>query len=136
MLHVGRDLPVDAAVVWELLVDTEQWPRWGPSVTTVDLHGAHLGPGATGRVRTALGPWLPFEITEFDDGRTWSWRVAGVPATSHTVEPRVDGCRVTFGVPVAAAPYALVCGEALRRIERLAHHCALRTEETDHAHDC
>jgi hypothetical protein len=86
-------------------------------------------------VRTVLGAWLPFEVTEFTEGRSWRWRVAGLPATSHLVEPRPGGCRVTFGVPFAAAPYALVCQEALRRIERLAHPDTPSSEETRHAHD-
>jgi hypothetical protein len=54
------------------------------------------------------------------DPKTWAWTVAGVPATTHTVEPAPGGCRVAFGVPTPAAPYALVCRAALRRIERLA----------------
>ena len=59
-------------------------------------------------------------MTEFDDGRSWAWTVAGVPATTHTVEPAPGGCRVSFGIPTLAAPYALVCLAALRRIELLA----------------
>ncbi|MFN3216539.1 MAG: hypothetical protein ACE367_08600 [Acidimicrobiales bacterium] len=55
---------------------------------------------------------------------TWreieSWKVAGVPATSHAVEALGDDrCRAGFGVPVAAAPYLAVCALALRRIERI-----------------
>ncbi len=119
-ISVSRVIPVDPSVVWDLLVDTSRWSEWGPSVTRVDLPTVKLRAGSTGRVRSPLGFWLPFTITGFEDGRAWSWTVAGIPATTHTVEPTPDGCRVTFGVPMLAAPYALVCRAALRRIERLA----------------
>ncbi len=46
--------------------------------------------------------------------------MAGIAATSHTVQSARGGCRLTFGVPTVAAPYVLVCLVAMRRIERLA----------------
>lgn len=119
-IHVRRAIAVDPAVVWGLLVDTDRWPAWGPSVTAVESSEARLRAGSTGRVRTAVGVWVPFEITAFDEGRSWAWKVLGIPATTHVVEPTATGCRVSFGMPTAAAPYALVCRPALRRIEELA----------------
>jgi hypothetical protein len=68
---------------------------------------------------------LPFAISTFEPGARWSWRVAGVPATGHRVEPTSDGCRIVFEVPIVAAPYAAVCRVALRRLARL-----LATEPT------
>lgn len=114
-----------AAVVWDLLVDTERWPAWGPTITeaVVDRggEGSRIGPDATGQVRTVVGVRLRFRVREMDPGRRWTWAVAGIPATGHRVEPLgEDRCRVTFEVPVLAAPYLAVCAVALRRIERLA----------------
>lgn len=120
MVAVGRTMAVDPCIVWELLVDTSRWADWGPSVATVECADGRLGAHATGHVRTPIGVSLPFVVTEFTEGRSWAWSVAGVPATTHTVEPVPGGCRVTFGVPAVAAPYTLVCRSALRRIERLA----------------
>jgi hypothetical protein len=71
-------------------------------------------------VQPPLGPALPFTITGFVPGRCWSWRVAGIPATTHEVEPVEAGTRVTFGVPLWATAYLAVCAVALRRLERLA----------------
>lgn len=119
-VSVSRLMPVDPGVAWDLLVDTSRWVEWGPSVTKVDVPGGRLRAHSTGRVRSPLGLWVPFAVSEFDDGRYWAWTVAGVPATTHTVEPAPGGCRVTFGVPAPAAPYLVVCRAALRRIERLA----------------
>lgn len=125
-ISVSRTMSVDPDVAWDLLVDTSRWPEWGPSVSVVDTTGGRLRSDSTGRVRTALGVWVPFEVTAFDEGRSWAWTVAGVPATTHTVERTGDGCRVTFGVPALVAPYALVCRVALQRIERLAQRAAVR----------
>lgn len=134
-ISVGRDIAVEPSVAWELLVDTARWPQWGPSVTGaeltgVDLDASRIRAGSTGRVRTALGVWLPFSVTHFEPGHSWAWRVAGIPATTHRVVPHERGCRVEFGIPALAAPYAMVCRAALRRIERLA--LDPKTPSTDH----
>ena len=105
--------------MWDLLVTVEQWPRWGPSVRAVALDTARIVGASRGTVDTVLGVTLPFEVTAFEEGRAWSWRVAGLPATDHTVVGVDGGTRVTFGVPWLAAPYLGVCALALRRIERL-----------------
>lgn len=116
------DAPPEA--VWALLVDTRRWPAWGPTVQAVEADPPIIAAGNRGRVRTSVGFWLPFEITALaDDGplRSWSWKVAGIPATSHRVEDIDAGrrCRVGFAVPVVATPYLAVCAAALRRLERL-----------------
>jgi uncharacterized protein YndB with AHSA1/START domain len=128
---VSRRIAAPAEVVWALLTDTGQWPDWGPSITGVEPATAGtpaaagpaaggLGPGSGGKVRTALGAWLPYTVTTFEPGRSWSWSVAGIPATGHQVVPQSGGCLVTFTVPWWAPAYLPVCALALRRIERLA----------------
>ncbi len=117
------DVEASAPAVWDVLVDLDRWPEWGPSVTGVDLDGGsrRLGPGATGTVRTPLGVALPFRITEWHDGVAWGWRVAHVPATLHRVEPTdAHRCRVGMAVPAWAPAYLVVVGAALPRIARLA----------------
>ncbi len=121
MLWVRRDIEAPPAVVWELLTAPEHWPEWGPSVTAVDLDADQLRKGARGTVTTKFGLDLPFEIVEFDDGIRWAWKVGGVPATDHVLEPLGSArCRVGFGVPWPASPYLAVCRVALARLERLA----------------
>lgn len=121
MLEVKRDIDAPADVVWELFTDTAAWPLWGPTVRAVRAPARHIAAGMRGRVITPLGVALPFEITAFSEGRSWRWRVAGVFATGHRVVPlSADRCRAVFEVPSYAAPYALVCRRALRRIARLA----------------
>lgn len=118
---VSRRIAAPAEDVWALLTDTGKWPAWGPSITGVEPAAAGgLAPGSRGRVRTVLGAALPYTVTAFEPGRSWSWSVAGVPATGHRVVPQDGGCLVTFTVPWWAPAYLPVCAVALRRIERLA----------------
>ncbi len=120
-MEVARVLPAAPAAAWRVLTDLDLWPRWGPTVTAAELDdGARrLTTGARGRVRTPANLWLPFVVTELQPGYRWAWRVAGVPATGHRVEPHPAGCRVVFEVPTLAAPYAVVCRLALTRIGSL-----------------
>jgi uncharacterized protein YndB with AHSA1/START domain len=116
-----RVVAAPAEAAWRVLTDLDAWPRWGPSVQRAEL--TEPGPlrlGARGRVWTPVGVPLPFEVTEFDDGHEWAWRVAGIPATRHTVTAHPDGCTVSFGVPVWAPLYLTVCAVALKRIDELA----------------
>ena len=109
------------AAVWRLLVDVQEWPRWGPSVrrAALDDGGSELSAGARGTVWTAVGLPVRFSITEFDPGRRWAWTVAGVTATGHDVIATPGGCRVRFDVPWWAVAYLPVCAAALTRIEGL-----------------
>ncbi|MEO5899083.1 MAG: SRPBCC family protein [Ilumatobacteraceae bacterium] len=119
---VSRTVAAPAGVVWALLVDVDRWQEWGPSIRSAAVSGgSDFGLGTRGTVTTVVGVRLPFEVTGFEPGRAWSWRVAGVPATDHEVES-VDAqhCRVRFGAPWIAAAYLVVCELALRRIDHLA----------------
>jgi uncharacterized protein YndB with AHSA1/START domain len=120
-LTTARVIAASPEAVWRVLTDLDAWPQWGPSVQRAEL--TEPGPlrlGSRGRVWTLVGVALPFEITEFDDGRGWAWKVAGVPATRHAVRTQEGGCRVSFGVPVWAPLYLTVCALALKRIDDLA----------------
>ena len=117
---VDRQIDAPADVVWRILVDLEVWPQWGPTVTRAELDGGTFGQGARGRVWTPVGVALPFVICEFDPGRVWGWRVAGVSATRHGVEPGVAGCRAWMSAPLWAPAYLPVLEVALRRIARIA----------------
>ncbi|MEZ5583478.1 MAG: SRPBCC family protein [Candidatus Competibacteraceae bacterium] len=112
------DAPPDT--VWTLLTDTHRWPQWGPSVRAVQCAERYIGGGSSGRVLTTLGFWAPFVITDFDEARYWSWRVFGIPATGHQVNPLGENrCRLVFEIPIVAAPYAAVCKVAMQRIAQL-----------------
>ena len=122
MLWCHRDIAAPAAVVWELLSRPEHWPDWGPTVTDADVVGERLEAGASGTVRTVFGIPLRFTITSYEPGVSWAWKVAGVEATDHRVEPLgPERCRVSIGVPWPAAPYLVVCQAGVRRLDTMAH---------------
>ena len=66
MLSVSRHIDAPADAVWKVLVDTDAWPKWGPTVSGGEIDGGVLTLGATGRVHTPVGVALPFTITEFE----------------------------------------------------------------------
>lgn len=116
--HVIRASPQP---VWNILVDTRQWPVWGPSVRAVKSPRQYIDAGLKGCLQTILGFWVPFEITGFEPLHFWSWKVAGIPATGHRLTTIDENhCELIFEIPVVAFPYALICQQATRRIERLA----------------
>jgi uncharacterized protein YndB with AHSA1/START domain len=121
MLTVEREVAAPAEAVWNVLVDLDAWPLWGPTVAGGELIDAdELALGVRGTVLTPLGVSLPFTIIEFEPGRSWKWEVAGLQATRHEVEPHGDGSILRFGVPLWAPAYLPVCAIALPRIEALA----------------
>lgn len=121
MLETRGPIPAPAAVAWRLLTDTHAWPHWGPSVRAVDSPTRLIGPGTRGRVQTAPGVWLPFQITDWEPERFWRWTVAGIPATGHRVMATgPDTCEIAFTIPTWAPFYLPVCKTAIRRLTRLA----------------
>lgn len=118
-VSVVTDAPAER--VWDIFTDTRTWSHWGPSVRHVELESERLTEGARGRIETAGGLWIDFEITEWDPGRRWVWEVGGVRATGHRVESLDDGrTRLVFEVPIVAAPYAAICRRAAKKIVEMA----------------
>lgn len=103
-----------------MLTETRYWPLWGPSVHAVDPADAAIAAGSTGRVLTAAGLWLDYEITGFEAHRFWTWRVAGIAATGHRLDDENSHIRVVFELPLWAIAYWPVCRIAAIRIARLA----------------
>lgn len=117
-MDVTRRIDASAAEVWERLARTRHWSDWGPTVVATDPADALVEPGLRGTITTPVGVRLPFQVTAVEPGRRWAWRVAGIPATDHLVEPDGDGCLATIRIPTWAPFYAPVCALALRRIAR------------------
>ena len=119
---LGIDVEAPGELAWQELIELRNWPHWGPTVrdARLDDGGGSVSGGATGSVQTPVGLWLPFRIDQWDDAgprRCWSWRVAGVHATEHSVvELGASRCRVEMNVPWLAPAYLGVIGLALKRI--------------------
>ncbi|PSP62060.1 polyketide cyclase [Halobacteriales archaeon QH_8_67_36] len=122
-LVIRRAVDAPAALVWDVLTDTERWPEWGPSITAVESPDRYIRAGSRGRVRALGAVRLPFEITSCENHR-WTWQVAGVTATSHFVEAHPAGSVVGFELPPLAVGYVPVCQRACVRIGTLAEELA------------
>lgn len=121
MRTVERIIEAPTARVWSIIVDTQLWPEWGPSVKRVDYDARWITLGARGRLQTPCGIWLPFVITIFEDHHYWGWKVAGIPATGHRLETLGPcRCKLSFEIPYGAFLYAAICMRAMERISRLA----------------
>jgi len=107
--------------VWNILTDTRQWPAWGPSVRCVESPQRYIYSGLQGRLKTAVGIWVTFEITSCEAPVSWGWKVSGVAATGHRLKKLTENsCELIFELPFVAFPYALICRQAANRIARLA----------------
>ena len=64
MLAVDRLIAAPSSAAWNVLVDLDAWPQWGPTVSGARLDSPHteLSLGATGVVRTSLGFGVPFVV--------------------------------------------------------------------------
>ncbi len=119
-IEVARTISAPVDLVWDLLTETRYWNLWSPMMRIVD-GPSRIGVGSTGRVRTLLGFWIPFEITHYLAQDHWEWNLSGIRGTTHRVQAgREGGTTVTFTAPIWAAPYGLVMWIELRRLDRLA----------------
>ena len=119
-LVVSRVIEAPPRLVWQTITDTEQWPRWGPSVRAVRCRERFIRGGSRGQVLTLIGVWLPFTVLSFEDNSAWDWKIGSVQATSHRVIALGESrCRLSFGMPWWAPLYVLVCLLALRRVADL-----------------
>ncbi len=120
-MHVAKTIDAPADIVWRILIDSERWPQWGPSVVEVDYFQRWIEAGAIGRIKTVLGFWLPFEVTVFEPREYWHWNVAGVPATGHRITAlSANQSQLSFEFPSLIFPYGVVCKKALVNIDLLA----------------
>lgn len=121
--HTSRIIHATAERLWDILTTPHLWTEWGPSITHVSSSDSPIILGTRGVLKLSLLPLsVPFVITEYTHLKSWSWKVAGLPATTHTlrtIDPFL--CEVTFGVPSPLlAPYLTICNHALKKIEEMA----------------
>ena len=120
IITVKRELRASPESAWDLLTDTTKWRLWGPTVRSVTCSDRYIRIGSSGKVRTPIGLWVPFLITEYEHENYWTWKVAGIQATGHRlIQFNPDSCIVAFELPLSWLPYVIVCRIALKRMARI-----------------
>jgi uncharacterized membrane protein len=117
------DINAAAETVWAAQVDVEGWPRWTPSVTSVErLDRGAFGLESQERIKQPNLPLLTWTVTAFDEGRSFTWEAHSLgvrTAGDHEVTVLGDGtARLTLRVrqtgPLAGV-IGLVTGRQTRR---------------------
>ena len=123
-IYIGA--PPDA--VWRVLVNIEAWPGWARQMKRLErLDPGPLAFGSRVRVTPKAMPGSVWEVTEYEERRSYTWtsKVApGVRLTGgHVVDPDPDGVKATFWL-ASSGPLAAVLSPLLavvfRRNTRLA----------------
>ena len=127
-MKVSETVEIAAAPerVWDVLVDVESWPTWTDSIDSVrSLDGGPMTDGRRFEVKQPRLPKAVWVITEFVDGRSFSWSARGpglVSFAEHRVEPSGEGSRVTLVFSQEgplARPVSVAFGGMVRRYVRM-----------------
>jgi len=92
--NLTRSIRIEAPVadVWAAIVDVEAWPAWASQFRRLErLDASPLAVGSRVRVTPKGMPAAVWQVTEYQDGRSFTWASSLLP-----------GLRVTGGHAVAA----------------------------------
>jgi uncharacterized membrane protein len=132
---VAIDAP--ASLVWDVFSEVERWPEWTASVTTLKaLDGPGLAVGKRFEIKQPRLPKLVWEVTELDEGRSWTWEQrspGGRTIAVHEVHP--DGGRTQVKQrldqqgPIGALVARLMRGTTRRYLDLEAQGLKARSEQ-------
>jgi uncharacterized membrane protein len=111
-LHTNIDIQAPPDRVWPVLSDIEHWSAWTRSI--ISIRPLVPGPIAVGTRAIVRQPkLLPalWQVTEFDEGRSFTWitRGPGVCITArHSVERVANGSRVMLSLDFSGPLGSLV----------------------------
>ena len=104
MTYISLSVEIQASSerVWEVLSNIDRWPAWTPTVTSIQrVVRGPLAVGSQARIRQPKLPPAVWQITELDEGRSFTWvtRSPGVRVTArHSVEASEGGSRATLSL--------------------------------------
>ena len=97
-----RHIDAPTQRVWEVLFDVDRWPEWTPTITSVErLDDGDFRVGSRARVRQPKLPQAEWQVTEVDDGSSFTWEASGPGMRTiarHVVAPDGDGSSVTLSI--------------------------------------
>lgn len=132
-------ITIDAppTLVWRVFSDVERWPDWTASVTSLKaLDGPGLAVGKRFEIKQPRLPRLVWEVTELDEGRSWTWEQrspGGRTIASHEVQSDGSGTHVKQRLdqqgPVGSLVGRLMRGTTKRYLDLEAKGLKARSEQ-------
>ena len=119
MTHIYTTIDIQAPPdrVWAAVRDIEHWSEWTPTV--ISVRSLDPGPLAIGTRAIVRQPKLlpaRWQITELEDGRSFTWitRGPGILVTArHSVEGAANGSRAMLSLDVSG-PLGPLCARLTR----------------------
>jgi uncharacterized membrane protein len=127
-----RHIDSPARPVWDVLFDVAHWSEWTPTIDSVErLDDEPFGVGSRATVRQPKLPRATWEVTEVDDGHSFTWVASGPGMKTiarHEVVPDARGCKVTLSIE-QTGPVGAVAATIWRRLTQ--HYIELEAESLD-----
>jgi carbon monoxide dehydrogenase subunit G len=85
-------IQANPAAIWQVLADVQRWPRWNPTVLSVEPltnHGFHAG-SRYRIVQPKLRPAV-YEVTECVPNQAFTW-VVRAPGARMVADHRINAC--------------------------------------------
>ena len=121
MSRYARTLRIGApaAEVWSALVDVESWPAWASQFRRLErLDGGPLAPSSRVRIRPTGMPAAIWHVTEYEEGRSFTWASSLSPGVlitgGHVVTTVGNGTDAEFWLE-ASGPLGTLLAPLLRR---------------------
>src|SRR5262249_56911378 len=113
------EIDAPASTVWDVFANVEHWPQWTSSVEgIVALNGPDLGLGKRFEIKQPRLPTVVWEVTELEDGASWTWRARSPGNTTlatHEVVPQGPGRTLVRQRIQQRGPMGVLLGGVLRR---------------------
>ncbi len=117
--ETSRRIAAPTQAVWHVLFDVAKWPEWTPTIDSVErLDDGPFGVGSRAKVRQPKLPQAEWEVTEVEDGRSFTWEARGPGLKTiarHEVVPDGDGSTVTLSIE-QTGPMGAVAALVWRRL--------------------
>jgi hypothetical protein len=113
------EIAAPAADVWTRITNIESWPHWAPQMKRLErVDAGALRLGSRIRVRPHGLPANVWLVTEFDEGRLFTWEASLLPGLrlsgGHELTPNGDLTSTAFWLD-AGGPLGALVGPILRR---------------------
>jgi uncharacterized membrane protein len=116
------EIDAPAATVWDVFADVERWSDWTASIERiVPLDGPGIEVGRRFEIKQPRMPNLVWEVTEVEQGASWTWRQrspGGTTYATHEVLPQGAERTLVRQRIDQRGPVGVTVGLLMRRLTR------------------